>query len=253
MPPSKTRTEDTYEAFHTDETFTSVANRLGVCRLTLKRWWIAKFGEQAFLQKTTREKVSKEEKKQNRREYRTANRERINATKRSWIADNPEPARKWRTSNPEKVRGYNQNYYWANTERERARARKYGAENRQLRCQKEKDYYTKYPEKLLIKFARKRAKDYGVPINITSEDIRALIPLDNICPITLQPFERGVGKVGPRSMSLDRIVPELGYVHGNVAVISHIANTIKQDCTDPDVFCRLARYIEKGSSIRRVA
>lgn len=32
-------------------------------------------------------------------------------------------------------------------------------------------------------------------------------------------------------MSLDRIVPSLGYVPGNVAVISHRANRIKSDAT----------------------
>jgi hypothetical protein len=47
-------------------------------------------------------------------------------------------------------------------------------------------------------------------------------------------------------MSLDRIKPELGYVLGNIAIISHLANTIKQNCTDPEVFRRLADYVEQG-------
>jgi hypothetical protein len=50
---------------------------------------------------------------------------------------------------------------------------------------------------------------------------------DNICPITNVPFKPGVGKVGPTSMTLDRIDPTGGYVRGNVAVISHLANTMK--------------------------
>ena len=43
----------------------------------------------------------------------------------------------------------------------------------------------------------------------------------------------GRGKKGavPSSPSLDRIIPELGYVPGNVQVISHQANTMKSNAT----------------------
>jgi hypothetical protein len=106
--------------------------------------------------------------------------------------------------------------------------------------------YTGHPERGMIKRARRSAKEHRVPFNITAEDIRYCFPADGCCPITKQPFERGKGKVGPRSMSLDRIIPELGYVPGNIAVISHLANTIKQNCTDPDVFRRIADYLERA-------
>jgi hypothetical protein len=45
-------------------------------------------------------------------------------------------------------------------------------------------------------------------------------------------------------MTLDRIIPDLGYIRGNIAVISHRANTMKQTCTNPVVFMKLADYIE---------
>jgi hypothetical protein len=73
------------------------------------------------------------------------------------------------------------------------------------------------------------------------------MPTDGRCPITREPFIRGEGKVGPRSMTLDRIKPGLGYVCGNIAVISHLANTIKQNCMDPEVFRRLALYLERAA------
>jgi hypothetical protein len=31
---------------------------------------------------------------------------------------------------------------------------------------------------------------------------------------------------------------------GNIKVISHFANTLKNDCTDPEIFRRLAAYLE---------
>jgi hypothetical protein len=87
---------------------------------------------------------------------------------------------------------------------------------------------------------------HGVPFAIKAKDIRACFPKDGYCPITRLPFERGEGKCGPQSMSLDRIIPELGYVPGNIAVISHLANAIKQNCTDPEIFRRIADYLEEA-------
>jgi hypothetical protein len=99
------------------------------------------------------------------------------------------------------------------------------------------------PAWLLFKSAQGRAKKHGLPFNLTLEAVQALVPSDQRCPITGALFERSGGKVGPRSPSLDRVVPELGYVLGNVKVISYLANTMKQDCTDPDVLRRLAAYV----------
>jgi transposase-like protein len=71
MPPSRVKPEDTYEAFHTDETFTAVARRFGVVRLTLKRWWILRFGKEAFQQKKLSER-SKLQRVEKRRDVPTS-------------------------------------------------------------------------------------------------------------------------------------------------------------------------------------
>lgn len=105
-------------------------------------------------------------------------------------------------------------------------------------------YRVRYPEKLLVTLAKQRSKRYGVPFNITAEYIKSCVPSDGCCPVTLQPFECGAGKVGPRSMTLDRIIPELGYIPGNILVVSHLANTIKSNCTDPVIFLRVSKYVE---------
>jgi hypothetical protein len=54
MPPSKVRPEDTYAAFATDERVKRVAVRLGVSYLTLRRWWVARFGQEAVAARTSR-------------------------------------------------------------------------------------------------------------------------------------------------------------------------------------------------------
>lgn len=90
------------------------------------------------------------------------------------------------------------------------------------------------PGRRLFQCARLRAKDKVLPFNITVED--CAIP--ERCPILGIPLFHSRGfKGGPRANSptLDRIIPALGYVKGNVMVISHRANTIKTDATASEV------------------
>lgn len=76
----------------------------------------------------------------------------------------------------------------------------------------------------LLKDARVRAKRKNLPFDLLPED---LLPLPDICPVLNVPFD----KSRRYSRSLDRIIPELGYVKGNVQVISQLANAMKWDST----------------------
>jgi len=251
MPPSRIQPEDTYASFHSRETFTSIADRLGICRPTLRRWWIAKFGITAYEHRAASILQTPEERKEHVKSYRETNSELVKAQKKAWREANHEKVKAGkqahRETHREEYQDYCRKYYAANAEKFRAVSRQYRQENGDIVRQKEKDYYRTHPEKMLLKNARQRARRFSVPFGITIEDILKLFPSDGCCPITKEPFEQGDGKVGPRSMSLDRINPSLGYVPGNIAVISHLANTIKSDCTDPEVFRRVARYLETGT------
>lgn len=77
--------------------------------------------------------------------------------------------------------------------------------------------------------ARSRASKRGVKFEIEMTDI--VVP--EVCPvlgIALQ-HSRITGMPNENSPSLDRIVPSLGYVKGNVIVISYRANRLKNDGT----------------------
>ena len=76
--------------------------------------------------------------------------------------------------------------------------------------------------------AKSRAKIGNIPFNLTLEDISIpdTCPLLGI-PIKVQP-KKGYH---PNSPSLDKIIPEKGYIKGNVWVISNRANTLKNDAT----------------------
>ena len=93
------------------------------------------------------------------------------------------------------------------------------------------------PETFLLTWAKHRAKVAGLAFNIELEDIK----IPRRCPvlgIVLKAGSRG----NPASPSLDRFKNELGYVKGNVFVISRRANVLKNDGT-LDEFKQLVRYL----------
>lgn len=91
----------------------------------------------------------------------------------------------------------------------------------------ERKHYAANPQRYMLKNATMRAKQLGLVCTITEKDIT--IPV--FCPLLNLELKRGVGKQHAASPSIDRIKPELGYVPGNVWVISHRANELKRDAT----------------------
>lgn len=78
----------------------------------------------------------------------------------------------------------------------------------------------------MLSNAKARAADQGVPFDLTIDDIT--VPA--VCPAL--GIDIYVGQTtGPHSPTLDKIKPELGYVAGNVVVVSHLANRIKSNAT----------------------
>lgn len=92
--------------------------------------------------------------------------------------------------------------------------------------------------------ARRRSVEYNLPFAISLQDVLDVWPKDNCCPIFHTPFTRGVKGPSPTSPSLDRIVPKLGYVKGNIAVISDRANKIKHNEIDSDALRRVADWMD---------
>jgi hypothetical protein len=91
--------------------------------------------------------------------------------------------------------------------------------------------------KKYLKNAKERAMRKGLEFDLTYEYLESIATTH--CPIFGIEFEWGTsnmgkGKTKPNCPSLDRIVPELGYVQGNVAFISHKANRIKDNGTMQD-------------------
>jgi hypothetical protein len=91
--------------------------------------------------------------------------------------------------------------------------------------------------------ARKRAKDNNLPCNINTEYLLSIYPGDGLCPALHIPLMWGGEGGRSNSPSLDKKVPALGYVRGNVAFISNKANQIKSNATTEEVLA-VAKYLQ---------
>jgi hypothetical protein len=160
----------------------------------------------------------------------------------------PAKSEYWR--DPEKHRASTRAYKATHPEWARKSNREWVAKDRATNPEKHASirhfYRARNPARYLLNHARNRAKKLGVPFALTEQDI--VIP--EFCPVLGLRFEWGVGKRASQnrtSPSLDRIVPELGYVRGNVRIISNRANHIKNNGTGSELTA-IARYvrIEEG-------
>jgi hypothetical protein len=183
-----------------------------------------------------------EKRREFKRKRYEANREKVCESQRKYYEANREKVcesqKKYYEANREKQRESQRKYYEANRDKMLEQRKKYYEANRDKMLEWKKEYHEANREKLTLQGARNRARQKGLPFDLVLEDI--IIPTH--CPVLGIPMERSSGVSGPNSPSLDRIVPELGYVKGNVVVISHKANTIKS-CATPEEVMAVALWL----------
>lgn len=93
---------------------------------------------------------------------------------------------------------------------------------------------------VLLGAARRRAAANGIPFDLTVDDFE----IPEFCPVLGVKLIKGRDKASPDSATLDRIEPALGYVAGNVQVISRRANMMKSDAS-ADELRRFAAWVMK--------
>lgn len=128
------------------------------------------------------------------------------------------------------------------SERERARCREkypkyYQANREEVRRKVTEKYHAAReasPVMFLRRSAKYRARKKELPFDLTVEHLESI--WTGRCAITDLPMRVSKGN-GPGifSPSIDRIVPELGYVAGNVRFVIHAVNSMKNNGTDEDV------------------
>ena len=95
------------------------------------------------------------------------------------------------------------------------------------------------PERRLLSSAKQRAKTKGIDFDLVLEDI--VIP--EYCPISGVKLVQGYEDTNT-SPSLDRIDNTLGYIRGNIHVISNRMNIVKRDASLVELK-QLVKYLEK--------
>jgi hypothetical protein len=98
--------------------------------------------------------------------------------------------------------------------------------------------------------AKKRAKKRGVPCTITIELLLLLRARAIYCPALKRELKYGGGPLAPNSATLDCIDPALGYIPGNVVIMSFRANTIKQDATAEELR-QVADFVKEITPLSR--
>jgi len=124
----------------------------------------------------------------------------------------------WQQANKERRKLYQKEY------RKRPQVKKRRAELSKL-------WNRENIESVLLTKAKKRARLLRLDCNLSKEDI--VVP--SCCPILGIPLKITAHIIGDNSPTLDRIIPHLGYIRGNVAVISARANRIKNDATVEEI------------------
>ena len=93
--------------------------------------------------------------------------------------------------------------------------------------------YIKNPFPQMLSNAKIRAKQKNLPFDIDIEYLKSIYPIDHMCPALNIPFQRGYidenKKNNDYAPSLDRIIPEKGYVKGNLVFVCNIVNKVKSD------------------------
>lgn len=193
-----------------------------------------------------------------------------------WLQQRRATSRRFYEKHKERIRAEARAKYQADPEAARARARIYTAGDPEAAADRKRRYAEKYPERVkaaqklwhaqhpeylrtyylrnrryqMLKGSQRRALKAGVPFTLTLDDI--VIP--EICPVLGIKIAHGCDEKGrgfkDTSPSVDRIIPEHGYVLGNIRVISWRANKIKSDAT-ADELIRVANYVVRETANRK--
>lgn len=90
-----------------------------------------------------------------------------------------------------------------------------------------------------LRHTKRRAEKLGVPFDLSPDDLE----FPTVCPMLGIPLVRGGGYGGTEnSPTIDRVVGHLGYVKGNVQVISAKANRMKQNASGEELM-KVAQFV----------
>lgn len=123
--------------------------------------------------------------------------------------------------------------------------KRYHDENRQAVILRKRAYRDKNRGICLAAAAKSRAKSAGIEIDLGLFDgsyFESWVGDDPVCECCGREMRPNRGAFCDDSITIDRIVPSLGYVRGNVAVLCWRCNRIKSNATS-DELCMIAIWM----------
>lgn len=100
------------------------------------------------------------------------------------------------------------------------------------------------PLPFLYRAARFRAKKKSQPFDLTIEWARRR--WTGRCELTGIPFETSTGAAGPRSPSIDKIIPSIGYTMENCRFVLSAVNSLKGNGSDAEMLFVARRLVEES-------
>lgn len=131
-------------------------------------------------------------------------------------------------------------HYERNKERELARNKKYRAENDESIKKSRRKKYENNPKRYMLNSARYRARLNDLAFDLKESDIT--IPKQ--CPICSVELIIGNRVNKEKSPSLDKIIPDRGYVPNNTVVICYRCNRIKYNASPQELINMGNFYIQ---------
>ena len=182
---------------------------------------------------------NKEKQKEYKKKYYQENKEKVKEYRKKYFQENKEKIReykkKYREENKEKVKKWSKKYYQGNKEKIREASKKYHKENKEKINARRKENRAENRGGYMARYTKYRANEKNLPYDLDADYLKSIWPEDNKCPALGLEFSKPGEGLKENSSSLDRLVPELGYVKGNVAVVSMLANMIMSNATPDQV------------------
>lgn len=106
-------------------------------------------------------------------------------------------------------------------------------------------YQAKYRSKnrfaIRVRSCKSRSREKQLPFNLTSKHLKGI--WTGVCPAFGVPLNINSLRGSEGHAQLDRIIPDLGYIQGNVVWLSERANRIKDDASIEDLE-RLIKWLK---------
>lgn len=176
--------------------------------------------------------MDKNKQRERDRRYRERNKEAKRARDKAYYEANKDAIlstmKQTRTAQGDTILSYEREMYRKHNTARQENAAAYYAKRQQSILE---DAKTKHRSNLLARWIKnigQRSKRSNIPFDLTVEYVQSIMPSE--CPVLKHPFITD-GTNRDYMWSLDRIVPDLGYVIGNVNVISWKANRLRSNAS----------------------